>query len=134
MLTRFIRHGSLLSLWVLFSAVAAFAQAHPGEAQPLTLGQRLFAMTPMFLIVFFIFYFLVILPQKKQLQNQQALLSSLKKGESVLTSCGILGRVAAIEPDHILLEIANGVKVKFERSHIKARVEKNMEKREEKKG
>ena len=90
----------------------------------LTTGQRLMAMSPMFLMVFLIFYLLVILPQKKQLKMQEALLASLKKGELVLTSSGILARVAGVENDHVLLEIANGVKVKFERSHVKSRVEK----------
>ncbi|NLF25081.1 MAG: preprotein translocase subunit YajC [Deltaproteobacteria bacterium] len=81
-------------------------------------------MSPMILMVFLIFYLLVILPQQKQLKMQEALLTSLKKGEMVLTSSGIIARVAGVENDHVLLEISNGVKVKFERSHIKFRVEK----------
>ena len=113
----------LLALLPVF-VFSASALAQAAEPPVLTTGQRLVAMAPMFILVFLVFYLLVILPQKKQVTMQQALVTSLKKGELVLTSSGMLGRVAGVEQDHVLLEIANGVKVKFERSHIKARVEK----------
>ena len=101
----------------------AFAQAAAG-GPPQSPGEALMRTLPMLGIVFLIFYFLVFRPQQKKLNAQAELLGGLKKGDSVVTSSGIIGRVAGVEKDHILLEIANNVRVKFERSHIVKREEK----------
>jgi preprotein translocase subunit YajC len=122
-----LRSIFLAVLSVFWGVCAVFAQGEgaPAAAAP-QLGpmQRLIAMAPMFLMVFAIFYLLVLLPQRKQLKMQQQLVDGLKKGDPVLTGSGIIARVAGIEKDHILLEVAPGVKVKFERSQVKQRLEK----------
>jgi len=86
----------------------------------------------MFIIVGAIFWFLVLKPQQDKLKAQQNLLSALKKGDAVVTSSGIIGRVAAVEKDHILVEIANNVRVKFEPSHIARKPEKETKETTEK--
>ena len=122
---KLFRYAAAVFLSSLLWSVSLFAQAEAAPAPvQLTPMQRLAAMTPMFVMVFLIFYLLVILPQRKQLKLQETLLGSLKKGELVLTTSGIIGRVAGVEADHVLLEIAAGVKVRFERSYIKSRIEK----------
>lgn len=88
-------------------------------------GDVLFKMLPMFCMVFFIFYFMVIKPQQQKLKSQQDLLQSLKKGDSVVTSGGIIAKVAGVESDHVLLDIAPNVRLKLEPSHIAKRFEKN---------
>ena len=120
-------------LYLSASAATVLAQdaAAPG-APPLTVSQRLVAMAPMFMIVFFIFYFLVLRPQSKQLRDKESLLASIKKGELVATSGGLIGRVAGIEKDYILLDVANGVKINVERNHVSKRLEKSSEKAEKK--
>jgi preprotein translocase subunit YajC len=99
---------------LLFVVTEAMAQEAGVAAQPSALGR----MLPLFFIVFFIFYFLVIRPQDKKLRAQEALLKDLSKGDMVVTSSGVIGRVAGIEKDHILLEISNNVRVKYERTHV----------------
>ena len=88
-------------------------------------GDVLFKMLPMFFMVFFIFYFMVIKPQQQKLKSQQDLLQSLKKGDSVVTTGGIIAKVAAIESDHVMLDIAPNVRLKLEPSHVAKRFEKN---------
>jgi preprotein translocase subunit YajC len=61
---------------------------------------------------------MVIRPQEKKTKEHKALLESMKRGDSVVTSSGIVGKVSGIEGDHILLEIAPNVKVKFLRQHV----------------
>lgn len=70
-----------------------------------------------------IFYFLVLKPEQTKVREQKSLIDSLKRGETVLTSSGIFGRVSGIEKDYILLEIAANVKVKIDKSHILSKEE-----------
>lgn len=65
-----------------------------------------------------VFYFLVIAPANKQRKKTQEMLSSLKKGDRVITSGGIYGTIQGVEPDAVYLRIADNVKVKVARSAI----------------
>jgi preprotein translocase subunit YajC len=65
-----------------------------------------------------VFYFLVIAPANKQRKKTQEMLSTLKKGDRVLTSGGIYGTVQGVEPEAVYLKIAENVKVKVARSAI----------------
>ena len=65
-----------------------------------------------------VFYFLVIAPANKQRKKTQEMISSLKKGDNVITTGGIYGTVQGVEPDAVYLKIADNVKVKVARSGI----------------
>ncbi len=65
-----------------------------------------------------VFYFLVIAPANKQRKKTEQMLSSLKKGDRVLTTGGIYGTVQGVEADVIYLKIADNVRVKLARSAI----------------
>lgn len=116
-LKKFILKTSNLLVALLLIVQPALAQANP-QPDPPGFAQVITRMIPLFVIVFFIFYFLVIRPQEKKLKAQQDMLANLKKGTQVTTTGGIIGRVAGIEKDHILLEVSNNTRVKLEASHI----------------
>jgi preprotein translocase subunit YajC len=65
-----------------------------------------------------VFYFIVIAPANKQRKKTQEMLSSLKKGDRVVTSGGIHGTIQGVEPDVVYLKIAENVKVKVSRSAV----------------
>jgi preprotein translocase subunit YajC len=65
-----------------------------------------------------VFYFLVIAPANKQRKKTQEMISSLKKGDRVITTGGIYGTVQGVEPDAVYLKIADNVKVKVARSAV----------------
>ena len=65
-----------------------------------------------------VFYFLVIAPANKQRKKTAEMLSTLKKGDRVVTTGGIYGTVQGVEPDAVYLKIAENVKVKVARSAI----------------
>src|SRR5689334_199199 len=65
-----------------------------------------------------VFYFIVIAPANKQRRKTQEMLTSLKKGDRVLTTGGIYGTVQGVEADVVYLKIAENVKVKLARSAI----------------
>ena len=68
--------------------------------------------------IFLVFYFIVIAPANKQRRKTQEMLTSLKKGDRVVTQGGIYGTVQGVEPEVVYLKIAENVKVKVSRSAI----------------
>ena len=65
-----------------------------------------------------VFYFIVIAPANKQRKKTQEMLSTLKKGDRVVTTGGIYGTIQGVEADVVYLKIAENVKVKVARSAI----------------
>lgn len=89
-----------------------FAQAMGGS----TATQLLF-----FGALFAIMYFVMIRPQQKQAKEQQEMLGSLKKGDDVVTSGGLLGKVFVVTEKTLVLEVASGVKVRVLKSAVQAK-------------
>ncbi len=65
-----------------------------------------------------IFYFMAIRPQQKQRRAHAALLSSLKKGDRVVTAAGIYGTVKRVEESIVVVEVAKGVSMKIARRAV----------------
>ncbi|MBW8813912.1 MAG: preprotein translocase subunit YajC [Caulobacterales bacterium] len=65
-----------------------------------------------------LFYFLMIRPQQKRMKDHQTLLSGLKRGDQVVLSSGIIGKIVRVEDKEVGLEVATGVTVKVVRSMI----------------
>lgn len=70
------------------------------------------------ILIFVVFYFLLIRPQQKKAKEHQAYLNNLKKGEKVITSGGIHGRITGLTDTTVTLEIAENVRIKVTRSSI----------------
>ena len=66
--------------------------------------------------IFLIFYFLLIRPQQKQKRQQEAMLKAIERGDSVVTSGGLHGKVTGVTDDVLTLDIAG---VKGERVRVK---------------
>lgn len=71
-----------------------------------------------FLMMFGVMYFLILRPQQKKMKEQQAMLSALAEGDSVVTTSGILGIVRGLEPKVVRIEVASNVQLKVLRSQI----------------
>jgi preprotein translocase subunit YajC len=65
-----------------------------------------------------IFYFMAIRPQQRQRRAHQALLSSLKKGDRIVTASGIYGTVKRVEDNLVVVEVAKGVNMKIARRAV----------------
>lgn len=83
-----------------------------------TEGGSPFAMPIMFGLLFVIMYFLVIRPQQQQQKKQEALIKGVKKGDRVLTSGGIWGKVTGVQEDRVVLQIAKDVSVELQKTAI----------------
>src|SRR5690606_6554034 len=71
-----------------------------------------------FIVIFAIFYFLVIRPQKGKLEQEQKMLQELTKGDEIYTKSGILGTIHGMTDKVVTLEVENGVKLKVLRGQI----------------
>jgi len=92
-------------------ATPAFAQSAGAAGQP----DGFLAMAVNFgplLLVFVVFYFLILRPQQVRAKAQAATIGAVKKGDSVITSGGIVGKVVKVEERFVEVEIAPTVKVK----------------------
>src|ERR1700744_3027720 len=65
-----------------------------------------------------VFYFFMIRPQIKKQKDQKKFVEEMKKGDKVVTTAGIHGKVVDIADATILIEVDNGVKIRFDKSAI----------------
>jgi preprotein translocase subunit YajC len=68
--------------------------------------------------IFILFYFLMIRPQQKRMKAHQALISSVKRGDEVVLSNGMVGKVTRVEDAEAMVEISQGVNVRVVKSMI----------------
>ncbi|HUI30095.1 MAG TPA: preprotein translocase subunit YajC [Candidatus Acidoferrales bacterium] len=83
-------------------------------------GGSMISTLLMFGLIIVIFYFMIIRPQSKRQKERQKMLEAMKKGDKVVTSGGIHGKIIAMEDKTVLLEIADNIKVKVEKSAVSA--------------
>lgn len=69
-------------------------------------------------LMFVVFYFLLIVPSRKQKKKQAEFLQNLKRGDEVMTSSGILGKVEGITEHVLTLEIADQTRIKILKSQV----------------
>lgn len=81
-------------------------------------GPGLMSNVILFGSIILIFYFMIIRPQQKRTKERKKLIESMKKGDKVITSGGLYGTVAGLDEKTVLVEIADKVKVKLDRSSI----------------
>ncbi|OFZ18647.1 MAG: preprotein translocase subunit YajC [Bdellovibrionales bacterium RBG_16_40_8] len=92
----------------------AYAQSASGAATgPGTIEQ----LIP-FIAIFAIFYFLILRPQSKRQKAHQNFVAEMKRGDTVITSGGIYGRVEGITEKFVTLEISDGVNIRILKSQI----------------
>lgn len=70
--------------------------------------------------MFVIFYFILIRPQQKRVKEHKNLVASLKKGDEVVTNGGLLGKLAEVGEQYVIVEIADNVQIKLQRSAVAA--------------
>jgi preprotein translocase subunit YajC len=85
--------------------ILTFAQSAGG-------GSSLMSTVLMFGAMFAILYFVLIRPQQKQQKKHQALLAGLKKGDEVILSSGIMGKVFSVEDRIVIIEVNDKTKLK----------------------
>ncbi len=73
-----------------------------------------------FIFIFAIFYFMLIMPQRKQQKEHRNLLANLKKNDEVITASGIHGTVINVKDSTVILRVDDNVKIEVEKISISA--------------
>jgi len=91
----------------------AYAQASGAAGGP----DILMSILP-FVLIFVIMYFLIIRPQRQQAKKRGEMLAAVRRGDTVVTGGGVVGKVTKVDEDEVEVEIAQGTKVKVVRSML----------------
>jgi preprotein translocase subunit YajC len=80
-------------------------------------GNPLLGLAP-YIVILGVFYFLMIRPQAKKAKLHQQMLGQLKKGDDVVTTGGLIGRITGIKDDEVTLQVQEGVRLRVLRSAV----------------
>jgi preprotein translocase subunit YajC len=75
------------------------------------------------ILMFVIFYFLLIRPQQKRSKEHRGMIDNLKKGDRIVTSGGLHGRITGLDETTLTVEIADKVRVKVSRPNVAAKIQ-----------
>lgn len=92
----------------------AFAQGQEAAPAAGGLGQMLIPL----LLIMVIFYFLLIRPQQKRMKQHRDMVTAIRRGDTVVTSGGLIGKVARVSDDEIQVDLGEGTKVRVVKSTI----------------
>lgn len=111
----FSRQGLLGVLLFLFAAPAWAEGAQPGGIP----------MDLIFIVIMMVvFYFFLIRPQTKRAKEHRELVGGLEKGDEVITSGGILGKVVKVSDDYAVIELDNNFQIKIQKNSVQATLPK----------
>lgn len=75
-------------------------------------------------VIFALFYFVMIRPQRRRQKEHEQLLQELQKGDNVMTAGGIYGRIESISEDSVVIKVESGATLRVARSSVVLRQEK----------
>jgi preprotein translocase subunit YajC len=81
-------------------------------------GGMLMSLLP-FVLIFVIMYFLILRPQQKRVKTHQEMVKNVRRGDTVVTNGGLIGKVTkVVDDDQIEIEIADGVRIRQMRQMV----------------
>lgn len=91
----------------------AYAQAAPAGG-----SDMLVSLLP-FIAIFVIMYFLILRPQQKRVKTHTEMVKNLRRGDTVITNGGVIGKISKVIDDHeVEIEIADGIKIRQVRQMV----------------
>ena len=107
---------------IVFSFVTAIAllgiPAVAQDAAPASTGAVIMQQVLLFVPLIFLFYFLVLRPQNQQRKQHAAMIDAVRRGDTVVTSGGLIGKVTKVAEQELTIELADNVRVRIMRRMI----------------
>ena len=97
---------------------SALAQTTTPAASGGGISDLLTGPLPMVALMMVLFYFLLIRPQQKRMKDHQNMVKALKRGDTVVLSSGVIGKVTRVDETELGIEIAPSVSIKVVRSMV----------------
>jgi preprotein translocase subunit YajC len=69
-------------------------------------------------LIFVVFYFFLIRPQQQKAKEQKTMLAAIRRGDRIVTGGGLIGTVAKVQDDEVLVDLTEGVRVRVVRSTV----------------
>lgn len=98
----------------VLTAFPAFAQEASAPSAGAAIMQQLLLFVPLILI----FYFLIIRPQSQQRKQHQAMIDAVRRGDTIVTSGGLIGKVTKVADQELTVELADNVRVRIVRRMV----------------
>jgi preprotein translocase subunit YajC len=109
--------GMLIILLVVFSGCLAPADGSTQEANP----NSTWYMIGFLVLIFALFYFVMIRPQRRRQKQQQEMMASLQKGDEVVTAGGIYGRIDSLSEESVVIKTESGALLRVMRGSVAVR-------------
>lgn len=90
----------------------------PAYAQTAAGGTDVFVSILPFILIFVVMYFLIIRPQRAQMKKRTEMLAAIRRGDTVITGGGLIGKVTKASDDELEIDLGNGFTVKALRGTI----------------
>ncbi len=109
--------GPMVAL--LIAVLAVLGGCLPGQQAPAQQQGGFDWTVIVFLVVIFgVFYFLMIRPQRKRQKDHQQLMQGLKRGDQVVTAGGIYGQIDAMDEESVVLKVESGATIRVARNSV----------------
>ena len=109
--------GLLLALLAFLSGCLAPAGGEQAQSDP----NSTWYMLGFLVLIFALFYFVMIRPQRKRQKNQQQMMQSLQKGDEVITAGGIFGRIDSLNEESVVIKTESGALLRIARGSVAVR-------------
>ena len=86
-------------------------------------GSMLQSLLPIFAL-FAIFYFLIIRPQQRQQKTHNAMMDSLEKGDTIITTGGLIVEISKVDEEFYLIKQSDGTQAKLSKTFVSSKIEK----------
>jgi len=118
MLTLALIAGLLITLVSLGGCATA-----PAEGEEATWFDQ-YGMIIILVLIFAVFYFLMIRPQRKRQKEQRQLMEELKRGDKVITAGGIYGQIESVSEDSVVIKVESGATMRVAKGSVALKREK----------
>jgi preprotein translocase subunit YajC len=121
-MSKYLKIGLVTGLLITVLALATGCSTLFPTATDSTTGEStsssIWPMLIFLVVIFAMFYFVMIRPQRKRQKEQQAMMSSLQKGDKVMTIGGIYGTIDNLNEDSIVLKVEGGTTIRVARTAV----------------